>query len=374
MLDRWATRSVHPRSLMTRPWVLVLAWMASCSVYTDALLPAAGGGSAGRAGSGGAIAGSGEGGSGSPQAGTETGGSAAGAPEPPGGAATSGTGGTTTPGGEAGASAGGDDGEGGGGGEGPVDNCPDDPGKVEPGACGCGVPEVCAELRDALLHRYSFDGGGTVAVDSVGDANGAIVGATAKDGKVTFDGTTVSYVDLPNGLISSLTDASFEVWLTWAGGSNWQRIFDFGNNDKAEGQQGTGKTYLYLTPKEGSGNNALRAAFTRNGINSETSVRASAPLETGKSQHIALVVDDTNNQLRLYLNGELSALTGFQGKLSEISDVNNWLGRSNYMDPPLGGTIAEFRIYGAALTNAQVLASSSFGPDPKFLASAALQR
>ena len=54
------------------------------------------------------------------------------------------------------------------------DQCPEDPDKTEPGVCGCGVPDVdtaqvagCQGLKDALVHRYSFDGTGTVITDSV---------------------------------------------------------------------------------------------------------------------------------------------------------------------------------------------------------------
>jgi hypothetical protein len=53
---------------------------------------------------------------------------------------------------------------------------------------------------------------------------------------------------LPNGIISLLTNATSEIWLTWAGGAAWQRIWDFGNSTTAENTQGTASTSLYLTP------------------------------------------------------------------------------------------------------------------------------
>jgi hypothetical protein len=225
-------------------------------------------------------------------------------------------------------------------------------------------------LKAALAHRYSFEMSGALATDPIGGADADIVGVLAADGRVTFaGGTTAAYVDLPNGIISALGDASFEAWLEWSGGSAWQRIFDFGSNDAGEGNQGTGQSYLYLTPREGitGSGNPLRASFSLNGTGGETTVKTSAPLPTTSLQHVVLVVDDTNDQLRLYLNGELSAQTSFNGSLSSLNDVNNWLGRSNYKDPHLGGSIEEFRIYGAALSDAQVAASSGFGPNPAFL-------
>jgi hypothetical protein len=255
----------------------------------------------------------------------------------------------------------------GAGGQAAVDACPDDTNKLEPGQCGCGVPESCAELEAALAHRYSFDKAGMVAVDSIAGADGTIVGVSASKGTVTFDGAAAAYVDLPNGMISSLKDASFELWVVWGGGNTWQRIFDFGTNTVGENSQGEGTTYLYLTPSDGATGNVLRASFTVNGVGSETTVRSSATLATNSVQHLVLVVDDTKNELRLYLNGGVAALSGFTQSLSSLKDVNNWLGRSNFKDMPFKGSIDEFRIYETALTEAQIAASYAFGPDPSFL-------
>lgn len=274
--------------------------------------------------------------------------------------------GSSSDGGAAGAV--GDGGAGAEGGAAAVDACPDDPDKLVPGQCGCGIAETCAALKAALVHRYAFDQKGTSASDTSGDADAVIVGTSAAQGKVTFDGSTDAYVDLPNGMISALGDASFETWLEWGGGSVWQRIFDFGISDKGEGNQGfSPPTYLCLTPSDGKTGNALLAAFTSNGISNETVVRTSKPLAIGSQQHIVLVIDDSNDELRLYLNGALSAMNGFTGHLASLNDVNNWLGRSNFVDPPLKGSIEEFRVYDVALDASLVAASNGFGPNPSFL-------
>ena len=225
-----------------------------------------------------------------------------------------------------------------------------------------------AALEAALVHRYDFRQSGTTASDQRGDAHALIVGASAAQGKVTFDGSANAYVDLPNGMISTLQDASFEIWLEWGGGAVWTRILDFGVSDKGEGNPGAyPPTYLYLTPSDGNSGNAVRAAFTGNGINNEVAVRASKPLAVGSAQHLVLVVDDTSDELRLYINGSLSAQNGFTEHLSSLNDVNNWLGRSNCFDAPLKGSIEEFRIYDVALDAALVAASHEFGPNPSFL-------
>ena len=82
-------------------------------------------------------------------------------------------------------------------------------------------------MKSALLHRYSFDGTGTAVTDSVGAAHGTVVNAQLSgSGTVVLGGgTTDQYVDLPNGIVSSLTNATFEAWITWDGGNGWQRVF-----------------------------------------------------------------------------------------------------------------------------------------------------
>ena len=258
-----------------------------------------------------------------------------------------------------------------------VDGCPADLAKTAPGICGCGRPDAdgagvtsCSGLVSALVHRYRFDGSGTTLTDSKGDQDGTVVNATLTDtGQLELaGGTSDDYADLPNGLISSLTDATFEVWLTWSGGAAWQRIFDFGNNSAAEGSQGTGATYLFLTPRNVTGSGTLRVAYTTNGSSNETRLSAAAALSSSGMHHVAVVFDDTGNQMRLYVDDAPQGMIAITGSLSAINDVNNWLGRSQYSsDPELAGSLHELRIYGAPLSDAQLALSFADGPDPAYL-------
>ena len=89
----------------------------------------------------------------------------------------------------------------------------------------------------------------------------------------------------------------------------------------------------------------------------------------GGVQHVALVFDDSNDQLRLYLNGRLVGSGLVTGSLSSLVGVNNWLGRSQFAnDPAFSGTYHELRIYRSALTDAQMALSFEYGSDPLFLA------
>ena len=68
--------------------------------------------------------------------------------------------------------------------------------------------------------------------------------------------------------------------------------------------------------------------------------------------------------MALYQDGALVDECPLTRRLSKIDDVNNWLGRSNYtIDNELDGIYDEFRIYGAALTAAEIADSFKAGPD-----------
>jgi hypothetical protein len=255
-----------------------------------------------------------------------------------------------------------------------LDACPEHAGKTKPGICGCNIPDAdqpkaagCVGLKSGLLHRYSFNGTGTNVTDSRGTAHGVTVNASLTgSGKLTLPGgNSDQFVDLPNGIVSTLVDASFEAWLVCEGSAAWQRIFDFGSTSSAEGAQGTGRTYLFLTTPSNIG--TLRAAFSTSGVSGEVYVQIAPAIATGTLSHVAVVVDDTNNVMSLYLDGAIKDATPFSGHLASLKDVNNWLGRAQFNDPELQGTFEEFRIYGAALSARQIELSFASGPNPAFL-------
>ena len=101
--------------------------------------------------------------------------------------------------------------------------------------------------------------------------------------------------------------------------------------------------------------------------NNEAHVMSNQALATATMVHVAVVIDDTNNQMTLYKNGAFESAVAFPDSLSVLNDVNNWLGRSQYAaDPSFSGSLHEFRIYGVALSLAQVQASFIGGTDPSF--------
>lgn len=262
------------------------------------------------------------------------------------------------------------------------DTCPNDPDKSAPGVCGCGFPDVatptlasCTALTSKLIHRYDFEGSGTAVTDRAGASHGVVVGGVmlsklAGRGVVQLGGGfNGAYVDLPNGLVSSLSNATFEAWITWGGGTNYQRVFDFGDSDNAppENNPKNGKTYLFASPKTGAGVVALGYSLTGNLDGQEQNVLGAAALPQSVSQVVA-VANATADTLTLYVNGAQAGTEAWTGALSSINDVNVWLGRSQYSgDAELTATYHEFRMYGAALSATEIATAFKAGTDPEFM-------
>jgi len=233
------------------------------------------------------------------------------------------------------------------------------------------------------IHRYSFDGSGGIGAtltDSIGGAHGVLRGADSSaltgTGQLNLGGgssATAGYGDLPNGLISGLTNTTLEGWATWENaGQNWTRLFDFGDNTAGEvtgpggsfsGNGPGGDGYFFLTPGNGTGGNMLTGIYEPGP--GETQVPAGFRAGPGIEHHYAVVFDDTNDLLQLYFDGILVGQGNIAGRsLGQILDINNWLGRSNFDgDANFDGLFNEFRIYNQALTGSQVLGNFAAGPN-----------
>ena len=223
-----------------------------------------------------------------------------------------------------------------------------------------------------LRHRYSFEGNGTQAMDSIGTAHGTITGGMQASGRVTLSGTD-QYVTLPNTILNGLSAATLEMWVTWTGTTNWQRLFDFGENGEDTGEQGSfsanaSSSYLFFTPRAGAsdtpgctgaGNTPL-VSMTGSGPSMETCI-LNAPAFPSGMTHVALTID--GSAMRLYIDGASAGMATPPVSLGSITQSHNWLGRSQYaQDPEFQGSIDEFRIYPTARSAAQISASESAGP------------
>lgn len=187
---------------------------------------------------------------------------------------------------------------------------------------------------------------------------------------------TAAYVDLPNGLISTRTRVSMEAWLTVTDFSHsWTRVFDFGNSGGAEvtgpGGGGEGLDYLILSASNGTDYDAQRIEMRDvwpPGGNTFT-VDSSSLTNLGEQFHIVVTADSAAipgcTIINYWRDGEhLQERVIANTDLSEIDDVNNWLGRSNWsQDGNLAGIFDEFRLYDGILNAAAVQANFTAGPD-----------
>jgi hypothetical protein len=237
---------------------------------------------------------------------------------------------------------------------------------LEPGGGSPGGPNAdidASDPRSSLVLRYDFSGSGTVVRDRVGTSDGQILGGAVLDGSggLTLDGGD-DYVDMPNGIVSRLGSASFVIWLQWRGGVCWQRVFDFGSNDRGEDRVGYALSSLFMTPATcGTGTFTVSGEFA-SGVQSR--VGDDEPLPADTDLQVALVLDAEAATLTLYRDGAAVAEGPAEFELAEIDDVNNWLGRSQWVqDYFLAGRYDELRIYDRALSAREVAAQRERGPD-----------
>jgi hypothetical protein len=227
---------------------------------------------------------------------------------------------------------------------------------------------LCA-IGSTLVHRYSFNGTGTTVTDSVGTAHGTVRNAqlSGSGTVVLAGGTSNQYVDFPDRIFSTLTSATLEIWVTWTGGNNNQRILDFGSNTQS-GSSYYAVTTVIISPNSApDGTPRLRTSYSSDVSAASTFVDAPSTLATGAMAQIVAVFDGQSHTLAMYLNGVLQAQATGLGALSLINDNNNYLGKSQYtVDPGFAGTYDEFRIYNAPLTAAQVQAVYAAGTSASF--------
>jgi hypothetical protein len=234
--------------------------------------------------------------------------------------------------------------------------------------------QPATDLGALLAHRYRFDGQGSAIADELGTADGTAVGTTlsAGSGKLSLSGSA-QYVDLPNGLVSSLQSVTFEIWVNWRGNSysssaEWQGLFDFGSSGVEGTQSNAAHSRIYVTAKS-SLSGRLRAGYTLTDYNHEISIDATrvlpASADPAIGTQVVLVVNGETHSLAIYIDGTPEGTVSSSSiSLGGITDINNWLGRSQYAeDPEFEGDILDFRLYGTALSDEQVALSFRLGAD-----------
>ena len=240
--------------------------------------------------------------------------------------------------------------------------------------------------------------------DSVGGQSAFVrgIGASFAAGSLTLPGSTTgneppaavsAYADLPNGIISSKTNLTVEIWATPVSHQNFQRLLDFGRVNVAgdglgaAGEITGGGTYepagtqasdgLTLTLSRGNlGQQRFEGKLNGTGAVNATGLYRFADGDlatTANTQyHYVVTFEDgvgafgaAGGRQSWYRNGLLIASFDVGFRLNQIEDVNNWLGRSLWSDDRnSNASYNEVRIYNHAFTASEVSASRTLGPNP----------
>src|SRR5262249_38793826 len=201
---------------------------------------------------------------------------------------------------------------------------------------------IAAQIKNSILNNLWADGPVTNAPDTPGgQATGPRVAGKIGNA-VKLNGTT-EYVDLPDNIVSGLNDFTVSAWVNLAADPSWSRVFDFGT--------GTGD-YMFLT--NNGGGTGVRFAITTTGSGGEQQINSNTHLPLNTWSHLAVTV--SGNTGTLYINGTpVGTNSNMTLHPSNLGDTNqNWIGRSQFGDPPLNGTVDDFQIYGHALSASEI--------------------
>jgi hypothetical protein len=227
------------------------------------------------------------------------------------------------------------------------------------------ITVTVAPLPLVLQHRYSFDGpvGSTVITDSVGGLtfygtlmNGSSTAGLNGSGQLLLDGNFSSaYVSLPSGILPTLTNATFEVWVNFTGGPVWQELISLGTNNGTSGVD-----YTTIIPHNGA-NGKLRWGINEGG---EVDIDGPSELETNAEVCVAVSYNYAGQSASIYVNGRKVGSGAMSKPLYTISDLDNYFGRSQFSaDPYFEGSIDEVRIYSGAATDLQAAVDAAAGPN-----------
>lgn len=217
------------------------------------------------------------------------------------------------------------------------------------------APEIkdLAYAHPALAHRYSFTNN---AWDSIGMAHGTLLGnAVVTNGSLVLDGVSGDYLNLPGGLVSGSSAATFEFWATFGSNGDWARVFDFGTNSGANGQN-----FLFFTPHNATDGVQIGMSTPAGGAD------VIAPgLFDNLTLHVVCIVNPSNSYGAIYTNGILAlAQSGTIPALNGVNSSWSFVGRSLFSaDAWLNASIDEFRIYDGQLTPAEIAADDAYSPD-----------
>lgn len=196
---------------------------------------------------------------------------------------------------------------------------------------------------------YNFnESTGTNPLDKWGLNSGTIMASvgwnTGKEGSgIDLTGVSTSYMSIEDGFLKDVTDFTISTWVKLDASSNWIRLFDFGTG---------ASTNMFVTPQNG-GTGKYRFAIKQNN-GTEEQINSEVSPAIGTWVHVAVTLE--GNVGIMYIDGvEVGRKEDFTLNPAHLGiTTQNYIGKSQYPDPYLNGSVDEFRIYNRALSSTEI--------------------
>ena len=203
----------------------------------------------------------------------------------------------------------------------------------------------------------------------------------------TAANTIAAYLDLTNGILSSLTNLTLEIWATPLSGQAWERLFSFGQmSGSGDGLGAAGEwTGAPGTPAPGvtTAVSELGLALAESGASLATegliavsgsvasSTNLSVSTAAGTRHYYAITFQDgvgaygaNGGRITCYRDddGNPASVLDVNYHLRNLTDVNAWLGRSQYSTNAMANIeYSEVRLSNVALTARQIYGNYLLG-------------
>jgi hypothetical protein len=212
-----------------------------------------------------------------------------------------------------------------------------------------------------LIHDYTFADG--TADDSVGDADGTLVGGAAVVDGALLTTAQDQWMEMPGDVIdvNSLSEVTIACWYTPQAGANtsWSMLAYFGDSFNGLGSNG-----FFITSARGDDKSRAAISVGDQATPWASESGADGPeIDDGLLHFMVSTINATD--ITLYIDGVLisSAPLSAANKLSGVSNNYAYLAKGGYTgDPEWIGQIQEFSMYDRAITADEVAQLFAEGP------------
>ncbi len=226
---------------------------------------------------------------------------------------------------------------------------------------GTWAVELTADEHTVALWHFNEGSGNIVYDESGNDNHGTIHGATWATGMfgpaLQFDGVD-DYVEVPASASLDITDAiTLEAWIYMTG---WSEVGSPIHNVILAKRIRTANYQYHV--KKVTGQEYGYLGWYSSATKDSTS---GTKLYLNNWYHVAAILDDTNNILKFYVNGQLSYENAASTVTLSTNNAPLTIGTDNYLIMTMfNGTVDEIRISNVARTAEEIAESASRNKQP----------